>query len=334
MYLTHWTRYFMLAAAFVTTFVLLAPDAEARRMGGGRSIGKPAGSLFKRTPTKPPQQNAAAGSRNQAAAGGNRSGMMGMVGGLAAGLGLAWLASSLGFGEELANLMMILLLVAAGFIAFRFIASRMGGAGANAPNGLRPAGAGAGAGGNGMNRDGPGQSGNAAFSGVSPGQSSAQSAAGRDGPIPSGQFSPSGQTVGAVPSSMLQPGDLPADFDVEGFVHQAKVQFVRLQAVYDAGNLSDLASFTTPEMFAELKLEINQRNGADNQTDVVTLEAEMIGVDQEGSDYYASVHFSGMIREDPNASAQPFSELWTLTKPRSGESGWVLAGIQQMDSSA
>jgi len=154
MNLSYWSRYFMLAAAFVTTFVLLAPDAEARRMGGGRSFGKSSGSIFNRTPAKPAKQNAAAGSRNQAAANGGRSGMMGMVGGLAAGLGLAWLASSLGFGEELANIMMILLLVGGGLRAFRFIASRMAGAGANAPNGLRPAGAG----GNGFNRDAAGQS--------------------------------------------------------------------------------------------------------------------------------------------------------------------------------
>lgn len=325
MNLSYWSRYFMLAAAFVTTFVLLAPDAEARRMGGGRSFGKSSGSIFNRSPAKPAKQNAAAGSRNQAAANGGRSGMMGMVGGLAAGLGLAWLASSLGFGEELANIMMILLLVGGGLLAFRFIASRMAGAGANAPNGLRPAAAGAG--GNGFNRDAPGQLNGGPASGLTAGGPGASG--GGSSAIPSAQNSASGHAPAAN-----QAGDLPADFDVQGFVHQAKVQFVRLQAVYDAGNLADLATFTTPEMFAELKLEINQRNGADNQTDVVTLEAEMIGVDEEGSDYYASVHFSGMIREDPNASAQPFSELWTLTKPRSGESGWVLAGIQQMDSNA
>ena len=317
-----WTRYLMLVVAFMTAFVILAPEAEARRLGGGRSFGKPAGSLFKRAPATPAKQNAASGAAGQGAAAGGRSGMMGMVGGLAAGLGLAWLASSLGFGEELANLMMILLMVAAGVFLLRWFMSRS--AAARQGAGLRPAaagaGAGAGAGAAGFNRD----------------HSAANNVAGLQGQRPAGAAGSAGTPLNAAADQNAAPAGpfVPAGFDTEGFLRQAKVQFIRLQAVYDAGDLADLATFTAPEVFGELKLDINERAGADNQTDVVQLDAEMLGVDEEGDDYFASVHFSGLIREAADASAEPFSEIWLLSKPRSGNSGWVLAGIQQDDSPA
>ncbi len=308
-----WSRYLMLVVAAVATFVMLSPDAEARRLGGGRSFGKSSGALFKRSPTAAPKQNAAAGAGKQAAGQQGRSGMMGMVGGLAAGLGLAWLANSLGFGEELANLMMILLLVGGGFLLLRFLGGRrQAGQGAGA-NGLRPAGAGIG------------------------GQSSPPAAArdftGERSAMP-GSAAVAGAASRAPEQSPAAAGPIPADFDTDGFLHQAKVQFVRLQAVFDAADLEDLSSFTTPEVFAELKLEINERAGTSNQTDVVTLEAELLGVDTEGSDYYASVHFNGMIREEAESAAEPFSEIWLLSKPKSGAGGWVLAGIEQSDTPA
>lgn len=309
-----WSRYLMLVVAAVATFVMLSPDAEARRLGGGRSFGKPSGSLFKRAPAAAPKRDAAAGAGQQAASRSGRSGAMGIIGGLAAGLGLAWLANSLGFGEELANLMMILLLVGGAIFLFRLLAGRRA---TGAPGGLRPATAGQTGQPGGQAQAGP--MGMAREMGVnSPGGGSA---------APVSQVA-----AGSGSHEAVAAGPIPADFDTDGFLHQAKVQFVRLQAVYDAADLEDLASFTTPEVFAELKLEINQRAGARNQTDVVTLEAELLGVDAEGSDYYASVHFSGMIREDPEAAAQPFSEIWLLSKPKSGASGWVLAGIEQSDA--
>src|SRR6185369_14738435 len=58
-------------------------------------------------------------------------------------------------------------------------------------------------------------------------------------------------TAAAVTSSAA---NIPAGFDVEGFVRNAKVNFIRLQAANDAGNLEDIREFTSPEMFAEIKM--------------------------------------------------------------------------------
>jgi predicted lipid-binding transport protein (Tim44 family) len=114
-------------------------------------------------------------------------------------------------------------------------------------------------------------------------------------------------------------------------VRNAKVQFIRLQASFDAANLADLREFTSPEMFAELRMQIEDRKGAANVTEVVSVEAEFLGVDSSDSEHMASVRFYGVIREAVGAPAQSFDEIWNLSKPVSGSGGWILAGIQQTE---
>lgn len=120
-----------------------------------------------------------------------------------------------------------------------------------------------------------------------------------------------------------------AAFDAEAFVRQAKSQFIRLQAAHDECNLDDIRAFTTPEVFAEISLQINERGRAAQRTDILDLDARVIEVAREGSSYVVSVHFSGLLREDPDCAPERFSETWHLTRPASGDQGWVIAGIQQ-----
>ncbi len=110
----------------------------------------------------------------------------------------------------------------------------------------------------------------------------------------------------------------------------AKVNFLRMQAAHDAGNLEDLREFTTPEMFAELRLDIDERKGAAQTTDVISVEASLIEVVTEGQRHIASVRFQGTIREEKAGPAVPFDEVWNLVKPEDGSRGWAVAGIQQM----
>jgi predicted lipid-binding transport protein (Tim44 family) len=128
-----------------------------------------------------------------------------------------------------------------------------------------------------------------------------------------------------------QAGSIPAGFDSEGFLRQAKVNFVRLQAAHDSGNIEDIREFTTPEVFAEVTLDIKGRAGASQQTDVVVLNADLIDVSEEGRQYIASVRFHGSLREEADAAPAPFDETWHLTKPVDGSRGWRIAGIQQND---
>jgi predicted lipid-binding transport protein (Tim44 family) len=113
-------------------------------------------------------------------------------------------------------------------------------------------------------------------------------------------------------------------------VRNAKVYFIRLQAANDAGNLEDVREFTTPEMFAEIKLAMAERAGAAQSNDVVAVDAEVLDVAEEGNRYIVSVRFSGLIREAQDAGAEPFDEIWHMVKPVDGSRGWTLAGIQQV----
>jgi predicted lipid-binding transport protein (Tim44 family) len=135
----------------------------------------------------------------------------------------------------------------------------------------------------------------------------------------------SSASAGTAPAGFARP----AGFDEADFLHHAKVNFVRLQAAWDAGNLADIRAFTTPEMFAELKLELDARAGERNVTDVVQLHAELVDLDEDAFEYRASVRYTGLLREAEGEAAQPFGETWQLNKPKRGGDGWLLAGIEQ-----
>ncbi|HEY5761598.1 MAG TPA: TIM44-like domain-containing protein [Rhodocyclaceae bacterium] len=274
-------------------------DAEAKRLGGARSFG------MQRQATPPAKAPAAAPAPTQAPAGAPaaqpKRSWMGPIAGLAAGLGLAALASHLGLGEELASMLLIGLLIVGGIIVFRLLTRRA----SPAP---RPA-----------------------MAGASPYAAHEPPAAPTERAPLAGSH---GQAMpGSVADSFAKPDSaaprIPADFDVVAFSRNAKVNFVRLQAANDAGDLDDLRAFTTPEMFAELKMDIAERGSAPQHTDVVEIDAEVIEAVEEGSRYVVSVRFRGQLREEEDGPLVTIDELWHLVKPREGKAGWLLAGIQQ-----
>jgi predicted lipid-binding transport protein (Tim44 family) len=125
---------------------------------------------------------------------------------------------------------------------------------------------------------------------------------------------------------------VPADFDEAAFLRHAKSNFIRLQAAWDKADVNDIREFTSPEVFAELKIQIAERGATPEFTDVVSIDAVLLGIETTDSDYLASVKFNGMIKPAQNALPEPFAEVWNMSKPLSGASGWVLAGIQQLNS--
>lgn len=140
------------------------------------------------------------------------------------------------------------------------------------------------------------------------------------------RFEPMSTPVGSGSASTT---DVPADFDTEGFLRQAKLSFIRLQAANDSGNLDDLKQFLAPEVFAEIQLQYEARGKTRQETDVQHLDADLLEVVTEGNQHIASVRFAGTIREDKGVPAA-FAEVWHLVKPVSGERGWQVAGIQQI----
>jgi predicted lipid-binding transport protein (Tim44 family) len=284
----------LLAAVLALGLTLATGDAEAKRLGGGKSSGMQRESVSADRSASPAAAPNAAAPGAAAAAQPKRS-WAGPLAGLAAGLGLAALASYLGFGEELASLLMIGLLVMAVMVVVGLIMRKRAAARTSAGSGgLQYAAAGA-------ERSAP----RPAFdSPLHPAAASGSGAAGTGGSIP-------------------------ADFDSEGFVRNAKVSFIRLQAANDAGNLDDIREFTTPEMFAELRMSLSERGNATQETDVLSIDAQVLDVAEEASRYVVSVRFTGLVREERGAPEGPVDEIWHMVKPRDGRSGWVLAGIQQ-----
>jgi predicted lipid-binding transport protein (Tim44 family) len=117
-------------------------------------------------------------------------------------------------------------------------------------------------------------------------------------------------------------------FDTVAFLRQAKTVFIRLQAAYDTKNLADIREFTAPQVFAEVQMQVQERGNEVNQTDVVTIEAELLDLDLESDATNASVKFTGLVRETPGANPENIKEIWHFTKDKFSQN-WLVTGIQQ-----
>ena len=282
-------------ALFAATSV--PSDAFARRIGGGgaagmqRSLPPRTGPEMAKPATPAAQPTPAPTTAAAPAAAVPKRSWLGPLAGVAAGLGIAALMSHLGLGAELGNIVMLFLLLAVGFVVVRFLMRRFGpGAGAPGAHAMQYAGAGA--------------------------------------PLPPAAVPP--QPFGAstgTPAGVVS--QLPAGFDAAGFERIAKMIFIRLQAANDSGDLNDLRAFTTPEMFAAVRLDLQDRGAKAQQTDVVRVDAEVLDVTSEPERQIVSVRFHGLIREESDAVAEPFDEVWHLVKPADGSREWAIAGIQQ-----
>jgi predicted lipid-binding transport protein (Tim44 family) len=121
---------------------------------------------------------------------------------------------------------------------------------------------------------------------------------------------------------------VPASFDTEGFTRTAKQIFIRLQAAHDTADLDDLRRFTTPELFASVRLDIQERGNVLQQTDVLKVDAEVLDVSQQADQQIVSVRFHGQIVEEKGASPTDFNEIWHLVKPSDDSRPWSIAGIE------
>jgi predicted lipid-binding transport protein (Tim44 family) len=301
-------------AGVIMVAAVIGEDAEARRLGSGRSFGRQSSTASQQSQSLPPsqamQQSQAANAQRAAPApapaaapaAAPRNRWLGPIAGLAAGLGIAALLSHFGLGEAfagaMANFIMIAVIAIIALMIFRWFMNRR--------RGSTPGYAAAGVG-------------------------SPYGASARTGIEPS-YVPPSSASYGPPTGSLANAPQVavPAGFDMEAFLRNAKVYFIRLQDAWDRGNSNDIREFTTPEMFAEVKMDIDARGTQPNRTDVVQLNADLLGVEDSNTESLASVRFQGLIRETEGAAAEPFVEVWNLSKQKYGNEGWLLAGIQQV----
>jgi len=316
----------VIALAAITAVALIGADnADAKRLGGGRSLGTqrsitpapapsastPSGAAS--NPVMPANPATAAGARPAtpiapAASGASR--WLGPIAGIAAGLGLAALMSHLGLSEGFGSVLLVALLVAgAVFVIRRLLARR---AAVPAPLSQRY--------------------------GTVGGPPLATQGFQRANEISPPDFNSGtgpgwGTPAGAAGSTAVRSRPLPPGFEPAPFLEQAKLQFRRLQEAHDTGDRTALANVMTTAMYREVAQDIDARS-AHVPTDIVALDADVVDVAQEGNRYVASIRFSGALREDGAAEAKPFAEIWNLEKPVSGTTGWLLAGIQQAEETA
>ena len=302
--------------------------ADARRLSGGRSMGVQRQPAAPSQPATPPSSSAAPAQGNAASAqtppgagpasnpvmappagaaanarpgapataapaASGASRWLGPVAGLAAGLGLAALASHLGFSEELGSVLMLALLAMAAIVVIRLVMSRR----ATARPAMPYAGAGAGL-------------------GSTPGGYETQAP---------DRFEPvfGGSEAGADPMKRRR---FPAGFDAAGFAAEARKQFLAVQSAHDRHDAKALAEVMTPELHREIAREMDA-SGAARPTEIVDVDAEVVDVATEGSTHWVSVRFAGTARE--GGVLEPFDEVWNLVKPIDGSTGWLIAGIQQ-----
>jgi predicted lipid-binding transport protein (Tim44 family) len=328
-------KFWTLLLAFLVLFASADADA-ARRLGGGGSVGRQSSHVTQREASRPPSEPAGGSAVQQRpqqpaaqpgtppvqqpAAQPARSRWGGMLGGLAAGLGLAWLAHSLGLGQGFANLLLVLLV---GLVLFAVFGAMMrsrrpqpayGGAAGASPADVAAA----------PPQYNPAKIGNDASARPWERNSMAFEAKPAE---------PGGLRIGSALAGSQSWG-VPEGFDVQGFLASAKRNFISLQAAWDKSDLATLRAMMTDEMLTEIRNQLAERerqsDGRPNHTDVVMLEAQLLGIEETSNDYLASVEFSGMIREDASAGPSPFREVWNMAKPKDGSSGWLVAGVQAL----
>lgn len=298
------TRTLILIVAAVLLITLVAAgDSNAKRLGGGQSLGtqrqgiappaSPSGPAA--NPVMPAQPGAAAANATPVGAvSSGASRWLGPIAGIAAGLGLAALFSQFGMPEGFASFLLLGLLAFSVVLAFRMMSARRASAAASTPYA-------------GLATAGRAPASEAAPPRVEPAFSPPQPA------VPSTNF--------AKPA--------PPGFDATGFLRESKLQFRRLQEAWDTGDRKAIADVMTPAMAEEIGRDLDQR-GTHHATEVVSLDAEMLEVTTEAGQHWASVRFTGLVREDGVPQPTALDEVWNLSKPVDGSSGWLLAGIRQI----
>ena len=336
-------KLFSLFISFMLVFTSLSADA-ARRLGGGGSMGKQSSNVTQRqqntvkptTPNNNQQQNVNKPTVNQSPnlptpVPAPKRQWGSILGGVAAGAGLAWLlGSSGGSGAGTAAaagssgmggvLMLLLLAGAAYFMWSLYKRSRQSG----------------------INQYAYGN----ATSGSANNYSYSPKNVGNDASArPWETQNTTGSMIGAGVNqsnnqatfdalSGSQTWGIPANFDTPGFISAAKRNFAILQTAWDKSDVDTLRAMMTDEMASEIKNQLASRakeaNGSNYKTEIMSLDAQLLGIEDLGDEYLASVEFNGVIQETPFEGPQPFREVWNMSKAKTGSSGWLVAGVQAL----
>lgn len=278
------------------SIIMVSAEADARRMGGGKNAGIQRSAPDKAPQGAPAQQQHAPAQQAQpqtapqpAAAAGAAQPNKWL--GPLAGLALGAGLAALFLNNGIAGLLagLMLLLGIAALAFFAFRALRGRMAGAGAPAGEQ----------------------HTRFESMGSAQPGSVSSMGSSG-------------LASVPAATHP---WPADFDAAGFLRHARLNFAKLQEANDRRDAAALADFLAPDLLEDIKAQWQAEGSTQGKTEVLMLQAELLQVITDGLLHVAQIRFSGQLRED--GVENDFSEIWNLEKPVRGNSGWLVAGIQQ-----
>ncbi|WP_031434166.1 Tim44 domain-containing protein [Methylomarinum vadi] len=297
-------------------------DAEAKRLGGGRSFGSKSiySSPYRRSTSSQPSRSASqqqAYQKNQAARQrmSQRGGLMGMLGALA----LGGLLGSLFFGGafEGFNFMDILVFAGIAYLLYRLFAAKAG-----------------------QNRPAPayGREQNNDYQEPMHYRDSEQSFGGQnhagfdtDLLFGKGQKNASPSQPKSQQDADFNQTSVPVGFDEKEFLKGAENAFRMLQKAWDNRDLAEIRGLTTDKVFAEIQEQL-RASSEDNQTDVLKLQADLLDIREVGPELEAVVLFDSIMRENPDAQAEQVREVWHFVKPRDSlQPKWYLDGIQQLE---
>ena len=295
--------------AFCASFLVIGDADAKKRLGSAKSTGMQKDNIQKDAP-KTPAQNTVAPAGAAAPAAAAPTGMsrwMGPLAGLAAGGLLASMFMGGGFsGLKMMDILLFAGLAFGAFMLFRMYMRKKAMEGGNV--GVAPM----------------------QYAGTDSAPRAATTTPFQSGGLASGAPEIGSKLMTGADSTPAAASRIPADFDVPGFERQARFAFIRMQAANDARDLNDIRDFTTPEMYAELSLQIQERGDAAQKTEIVSLNVAVLEVSTEGQRAVASVRYTGEIREEVGGPAEAFDEIWHVSKRLDdAKSTWLLAGIQQ-----
>lgn len=290
----------VLALSVFSTFAM-PDDADARRFGGGRSIGRtttvrpsaPAGVTSNQQQFR--QQQNSAMTNNAGAAAINRRGMFGgLFGGLLAGTLLGSLLFGGGFGGV--GIFDILILGLLIYFGVKFFKNRQQ-----------------------KNNN------NQYYAQQSPFENT---------------YTNQNQTAGQANNAASAWDNLRSDrsqqtntysgagtFNTEEFLAGAKKLYVRMQESWDLRDIDDIKQFTSPIMHKDIEEQFKEDPNP-SKTEIILINASVLEVKQEGDYEQAAVLFDVLLKEAESAENEQVKEIWNFSRSKAKAGTWILDGIQ------
>lgn len=292
----------VLALSVFSTFAM-PDDADARRFGGGRSIGRtttvrpsaPAGVTTNQQRFN--QQQNAAMSNNAGAAAINRRGMFGgLFGGLLAGTLLGSLLSGGGFaGGGLLDFIILGLLI---YFGLKFFRNRQQ---------------------NNNQSSSRSSSFRNEYSSQDINQNQMQNQA--------SNAASAWDNLRSERSQQASTSSAAGTFNTEEFLDGAKKLYVRMQESWDLRDIEDIKQFTSPIMHKDIEEQFKE-DPTPSKTQIILINPSVLEVKQEGDYEQVAVLFDVLLKEAESPENEQVKEIWNFSRNKAKKGTWVLDGIQ------